>query len=237
MEQKHTKSKDNQEAEINLRQLFEQYAFYWKWFVLSVLLALGIAVVYLRYAQKSYNTTAKILLKDERSASAGELEGIAELSSSMGLGTGRSAFVTDQIEVLSSRRLIRKVVDQHHLNIVYSVKGQIRSNEVLERDMPFIIQPHGDQDTVQMQLQVRSSDGNQLQIKNLLSNNELTVSFDKPVRIGKNVVTFRKQNKPIDKDSDYKLQLYLKIRLLMLLVLQLVFLLVQEHRRILLILR
>src|SRR5690606_5919332 len=150
----------------------------WKWFVFAMILAVGIAVIYLRYAQKTYNTTAKILLKDEKSASAGELAGIAELSSSMGFGGTRAAFVTDQIEVLYSRRLMRKVVDQNHLNIIYSTKGKIRSTEVLESDMPFVIKLNGNQDTTQLNLRVNYS-ANQLKVTDLYTGDQVVSGFDK----------------------------------------------------------
>ena len=48
MEQQSTPIKENQE-DANLRQLFEQYAYYWKWFLLATLLSVGSAFIYLRY--------------------------------------------------------------------------------------------------------------------------------------------------------------------------------------------
>jgi len=71
--------KQADEQELNLTQIFEQYAFYWRWFVISVFACLFIAFVYLRYAQKVYNTSAKILLQDEKQAS-GDMAGLAELA-------------------------------------------------------------------------------------------------------------------------------------------------------------
>ena len=199
-------TKEIQEEETNLRQLFEQYAYYWKWFVLTLILTIGLAMVYLRYSQKTFSTTAKILLKDERSASAGELAGISELTNSMGLGGTRGSFVSDQIEVLSSRRLIRKVVDTHNLNIIYSAKGQIRSREMLEKDMPFFIVPQGNQDSVRLNIQINSKNGRQLQITNLFSGQKSTCEFDKSVNIGGNLVLFKRNvaNK-FEIDSDYEI--------------------------------
>src|SRR5690606_32741333 len=122
-----------QEAEehtINLRQLFEQYAYYWRWFVLSVLLCSAAAFVYLRYAERIYSITAKILLQDDKKAS-GELVGLSELSALTGMGSASSAFVSDQIEVMKSRRILRKVVELNALNIEYYSKGNVKSNEIL----------------------------------------------------------------------------------------------------------
>ncbi|KKO91177.1 tyrosine protein kinase [Sphingobacterium sp. Ag1] len=203
MEQRSTQIRDKQEEEINLRQLFEQYLYYWKWFVLSLILALAGAIVYLRYAQKSYSTTAKILLKDEKSAAAGELAGIAELTSSMGFGGTRTAFVTDQIEVLSSRRLMRKVVDKHHLNVIYSSKGSIRTSEVLEDDMPFVVQPQGNQDSIRINMRIVLKKGTNLDITDLYSGDRIETTFDKVVRLGKSSVVFRRGNNKNSSATEY----------------------------------
>src|SRR5690606_22927506 len=101
---------ESEDQDLNLKQLFEQYAYYWKWFLLSLFACLFIAFVYLRYAQKIYNINAKILLQDEKQAS-GDMAGLAELATMTGMGNSSAAFVNDQMEVLRSRRLLRKVID------------------------------------------------------------------------------------------------------------------------------
>src|SRR5690606_22285029 len=127
--------KESDEQEINLKQLFEQYAFYWKWFVISEFACLSIAFIYLRYAQQIYNVTGKILLQDEKQAS-GELAGLAELSALTGMGSASSAFVADQMDVMKSRRILRKVVESNRLNVTYFRKGNLKSSEILEKDAP-----------------------------------------------------------------------------------------------------
>src|SRR5690606_4213356 len=127
--------KESDDQELNLKQIFEQYAFYWKWFVVSVTVCLFAAFVYLRYAQKIYNTSAKILLQDEKQAS-GDMAGLAELATMTGMGSSSAAFVNDQMEVLRSRRLMRKVVDSNRLYLSYYMKGNIKSSEVLEKQSP-----------------------------------------------------------------------------------------------------
>src|SRR5690606_8269445 len=90
---------------------------------------------YLRYAQKVYNTSAKILLQDEKQAS-GDMAGLAELATMSGMGSSSAAFVNDQMEVLRSRRLMRKVVETNRLFCSYYMKGNIKSSEVVERQSP-----------------------------------------------------------------------------------------------------
>src|SRR5690606_11587131 len=124
-----------EEQELNLKQQFEQYAYYWKWFILSTIICVFCAFVYLRYAQKVYNINAKILLQDEKQAS-GEMAGLTELANLTGVGNSSAAFVNDQMEILRSRRLMRKVVDTNRLYFSYHVKGKIKSAEVLETNAP-----------------------------------------------------------------------------------------------------
>lgn len=76
--------KESEDLEMNLKQLFEQYAYYWKWFVVSVLICLFAAFAHLRYAERIYNTNAKILLQDEKQAS-GDMAGLAELANIAGI--------------------------------------------------------------------------------------------------------------------------------------------------------
>src|SRR5690606_40715222 len=86
------------------------------------------AVVYRHYAERIYNVNAKILLQDEKQAS-GDMAGLAELSDLTGMGSSSGAFVNDQMEILRSRRLTRKVVETNRLNISYFAKGNIKRSE------------------------------------------------------------------------------------------------------------
>src|SRR5690606_33750083 len=63
------------------------------------------------------------------------LSGLSELASLANVSTG-SAFVLDQIDVLKSRRIFRKVVEQNRLNISYSIKGNVKNSEMLESHSP-----------------------------------------------------------------------------------------------------
>src|SRR5690606_12350529 len=76
-----------------------------------------------------------ILLQDEKQAS-GDMAGLAELSNIAGMGSSSAAFVNDQMEVLRSRRLMRKVVDTNRLYLSYYLKGNIKSAEMLEEYAP-----------------------------------------------------------------------------------------------------
>lgn len=127
---------NTEENEINLQQIFEQYSYYWRWFVVSVVACILAAFIYLRYAEKIYAVSSKVLLQDDKQAS-GELAGLSELATLAGGGSQTQAFVSDQIDVIKSRRIFRKVVEKNKLNITYSNKGSIKSTDLLEVNSPF----------------------------------------------------------------------------------------------------
>ena len=53
-----------EENELNLSDLFHIVLANWYWFVLSVLVCAGVAVLYLKWAPKVYTRTASVLIKD-----------------------------------------------------------------------------------------------------------------------------------------------------------------------------
>lgn len=132
---------DNQfeetEENINIRAILEQYLYYWKWFVLGIFLSLIIAFVYVKYAQKQYQVSAKILL-NEKESSTGELAGLMD-QAMLGSGSGGNAEVGDQIDVLKSKRLITKVVEENNLNIQYFSKGRVAEIELTHEKSPIKI--------------------------------------------------------------------------------------------------
>ena len=110
-----------------LSDILKQYTRYWKWYILAVILAVGLAHIYLRYVTPIYSTQATILLKDNGSDS-----GFSELSAleDLGIFSGNSGSkLADEIEILNSRRLMEKVVTELDLNIQYFAEGNVKTVE------------------------------------------------------------------------------------------------------------
>lgn len=106
------------EESINLYAIFFKYLAYWPWFVASVLACLIIAFLYLRYQAPVYNVTSAVLIKEDDSRNKGmsAAGGAIEALQSMG-GFSMSNNFDNEVEILKSRTLIRKVVTQLGLYI------------------------------------------------------------------------------------------------------------------------
>jgi len=48
----------------NIKIIFFKYLSHWKYFLLSLALSLSFAVIYLKFAQQSFKTTASLIVKD-----------------------------------------------------------------------------------------------------------------------------------------------------------------------------
>ncbi|MFD2937232.1 GumC family protein [Spirosoma flavum] len=101
------------ESSTNLRTLLMRYVRKWPWFVLSLILALTAAYVYLLYQPPVYNVQASVLVKDER-------KGISEqsLMKEMSIFT-ESKVVENEVEILKSYSLMDRVVKDLGLDVQY----------------------------------------------------------------------------------------------------------------------
>ena len=117
-EQKNTPSGTEQREEnVDLYALFFKYFAYWPWFVASVLVCIISAFIYLRYQAPVYNVDAAVLIKegDKKSGSSNNPMGALQ---DLGMFSMTNNF-DNEVEILKSRTLIKKVVN--HLNLYISV--------------------------------------------------------------------------------------------------------------------
>lgn len=121
------------EAPFDLRLFFLKYLRYWYWFVLSVGLTMGLAYWQLRYTVPIYQVSAILLIKDQTNT-AQEILKDAEPS-------GGNKNVENEIELLKSRTLMQRVVDDLNLTVTYYQKGQVREDEEIYGTSPVWVYP------------------------------------------------------------------------------------------------
>src|SRR5690606_14919910 len=95
--------KQESEESIDIRQLIEQYGFYWKWIVVAVILSLAVAHIYLRYETRIYGASAKVMVLDKNNSSI-ELTALGSLSS-----FNTNTALDDQMQIIRSSKLMSEV--------------------------------------------------------------------------------------------------------------------------------
>ena len=100
-------------SSVNLRAIVFRYLRNWYWFLLSVVVLLVAAYIYLQYQTPFYKSQASLLIKDEKkgldqSSSLKELEAFSS-----------KKVVENEIEILKSYTLMNQVVKQLDLGVSY----------------------------------------------------------------------------------------------------------------------
>ncbi len=108
---------------ISLKTIFVRYLRQWKLFLIVFILSFIPAILYLTIFPTTYQFVASILLQDEKESGVGGIGmgGAAGLMKSFGIG-GSSGMVNveDEMEILTSNRLMRMVILEAGLNVSYS---------------------------------------------------------------------------------------------------------------------
>ncbi|GAB3279296.1 tyrosine-protein kinase [Larkinella harenae] len=101
---------------------FYKYIRYWYWIALSLIISIACAYIYLKKYTPIYQVSATLLIKDDKKMNTEVLEKL-----DMG---GRSKLVENEIEVLKSRALSKKIVEDLNLEVTYWKEAKARDNEL-----------------------------------------------------------------------------------------------------------
>lgn len=135
--QPNTPNVEEQEESLNLRALLVKYLIYWPWFIASVIICLGCAFLYLRFQTPVYNATASVLIKetDPRSKAMTQANGAVAALQDIG-GFSMTSNFDNEVEILKSRTLIKKVVSELGLYIQHSKAQTFGYDIPLYRNTP-----------------------------------------------------------------------------------------------------
>ena len=134
-----TKLEQGKELEVNegsfsfdFATLYRTIVLNWYWFVLSLIIFGSLGAIYLRYATPMYQSTAKLLIKDESSSNRrGQ-----SLQSMSNLGIiSNSTGIDNEMEILTSHSIAEDAIRDLKLYVNYSTKGRVK-DVILYRDQP-----------------------------------------------------------------------------------------------------
>ncbi|MEY2692548.1 MAG: hypothetical protein RIT03_938 [Bacteroidota bacterium] len=143
-----------EENSVNWLLELSKYLRYWYWFVLSTVLFVLCANVYLRYTPNSYSTVAKIKILDNSTNS------FKMPTDAISLFAKSKLNLENEVEVIKSHRIMKMVVQKLNLTTSYFQTGYVKSSELWE-DRPFTIEWIGDVNTLtskNIQLSIKLKD-------------------------------------------------------------------------------
>ena len=117
---------------FNLENIIKTVILNWQWFVLSLIVALGIAFLHLKYTKPVYNTFAKILVKGSETSgnTARQALTVGDITKNYGL--------SNEIQILKSSTTAAEVVRDLKLYTQYVIDGKLQDYERY-KDQEFIV--------------------------------------------------------------------------------------------------
>lgn len=113
---------EEEQSSFSFHTIYTALILNWKWFVLSIIICVGCAYIYLRYATPTYNVISKVLIKGDENGSSRRS---AILSSE--LGTVNSSYgVDNEQEILRSSTIAAQAVRDLKLYANYYIDGRIK---------------------------------------------------------------------------------------------------------------
>src|SRR5687768_5627942 len=103
----------------------------WYWFFLFLILGVGGAVFFLYKSTNYYGASAEILIKPQKNAVQDALS--KSLTTSV-----TSDELANEIEILSSSKLIGDVITKLNFDISYYIEGRLKTGEIY-KGRPFIV--------------------------------------------------------------------------------------------------
>lgn len=137
IEERKERTNQADEEQINIQQIIFRYLIHWPWFVVSVVICMIGAWVYLFTTTPIYNISATVLIKDDEKGGGASMGSELE---KMGLDgfMSSSKNVDNEIEVLRSKSLAREVVNQLSLYVTYR-DGDAFPEKELYRNSPILV--------------------------------------------------------------------------------------------------
>lgn len=125
---------EDEQSSFSLRSIYTLIILNWQWFVLSTIICLGSAYLYLKYTTPIHNVTTKILIKEDGNNKMRRTSNGLESMTNLGIITTGYGIENEQ-EILSSTIVAEDAVRDLKLYVSYWNVGKIKDN-VLYKTQP-----------------------------------------------------------------------------------------------------
>jgi len=186
---------DQRETSFNSKKFIGQVIDYWYLFVICISIAVAVAWFKIHYATPMYRVNAQVLIKDDKNGATQGLAGSADGMAFSSLFNMKSN-VYNELAILQTLDLYKKVVDEMSLNISYYHKGNVREVELYNSSPVNVYYRSVDNTFNPSSFTINFQKDNRF----ILHFGDSTVSghFNDSLRIGKNVYFLTRTANPVN---------------------------------------
>ena len=172
---------------LSLREILDMVLSNWKWFLMSAIVCLAIARIYLATKPNIYQRQAVMLVKDD-AATGGSRRAVGTDALMQLNGVMAGSSVKNEVYILRSHMLMKEVVRKLHLDVLYTQKHRLQDVS-LYNVKPFSIQFQESEDSVIVaSFNVEVLNKTECKLNNIVTRDG-EVDYNKIVRFGQMVRT------------------------------------------------
>ncbi len=159
---------------IKIQDLLYLCLGHWRWFVVSIPLALLLSLLYIKSTPPTYDRSATILvMKDSRGNSIGEMGGLEDI----GL-LQNSSTVKDEVAVIKSIPVVAEVVKRLQLDMNYTTDGTFYDRTLYGVNNPIVVSVDSKKGANSCKFRIELQDKNRVVLSNFLYGN-----MDEPLNV------------------------------------------------------
>ena len=154
---------------LRIQDLFYLCLNKWYWFVISLVITLGVAVIYLLKTPPVYSRTASLLIKEDSKGNS--LGNAADMMSDFDIFQ-TSTNVNNEIQSLQSPSVMLDVVKRLHLDINYYTDGAFYKKTLYGQSCPYIVSFEDLQDNESVSFTINPAQDGQIKLDDFSRDSE-----------------------------------------------------------------
>lgn len=189
------------EENFNLKKVIFQYLYKWPWFIISILVFVITAYIYLRYSVPKYQSTTTLKFDKKQNDLSSALADLDNL----GIGLGNADELKSEAAVVNSRPILMQVVKNLNLNVEYFNTGEIKDSQLFSKvPVTAKVLSYKDEKFKSSHYVITSLNGGKFTLQNEKNEAVITGQFNIPLNLDFGTVIFER-NSAVAFKSDYKI--------------------------------
>lgn len=129
----------NNPSEFDINALIKPYLSRWYWFIIGIVLAIVLAVLYIKTSVPVYNVRSAVLIKDAKKSLGAGVGNMGVLEGLSGFGGMSTNSIKNELEVFKTKKLARDIVEINHLQASIYSTSSIVKKELFGDTSPVIV--------------------------------------------------------------------------------------------------